>query len=137
MTEIIILMIIIFICIIIINKKNNLINNLKTDKIEYLKQYKEALKRELEISKKLTFLLKENLKLKDDILDMGYIIHKSIEPDDIGQMFDSFNDSFNEKLNYNKNVKKYNTDDILTEIYKNGISNVSKEKMDFLKNNKL
>lgn len=40
------------------------------------------------------------------------------------------------KLSSNKVEPKYNIDDILTEINENGIENVDKDKIEFLKNNK-
>jgi len=77
----------------------------------------------------------ENIYLQTSISEITKML-KSINPmksDDMRGMFDSAMFSMDSEIE--KNKPKYNIDDILDEIAENGISKISKEKMEFLKKN--
>lgn len=138
--------------------KNNQIKKLRSEK-KTLRDLKDSLKdenhslklekNELEHSKiKLNGKIKEitldNNYLKYQLVEVSKLIQKimKIKPSTDGKFDDGFNPASlfaDDKQPKEKGEKKssYNVEDILIEIGQKGISNISKDKLDFLnKNNK-
>lgn len=113
-----------------------------------LKIKNDSIKLELEEKKQLNIklngvinqLVLENNHFKNQLVGISKFFKKltSFKQNNLEGTFGDFNPSslFNEDIK--KEVKKptYTIDDILTEIGQKGISNISKEKLEFLKNNK-
>lgn len=109
-----------------IENENNRLNLLVTEFSKNNKRYE----------KKIIEVTTENSMLANNLNQISRMLDKmakegGLNPDMMGSMFGK---TSGDDI-YTKQKPKYNVDDILLEINQKGISNISKEKMEFLKKN--